>query len=1176
VDEAGCPFCSPESQDVFFTGVHVLAMWDRQPITAGHALIATRRHVQDWFAASVEEQADLLRALAVVKSAVEMKHAPQGYNITINVGEVAGQNVLHLHVHVIPRYANVPIPPWDGSLIARRGAGRTQHSEEVSHGQQLLVRGGESDPLFRHLVTLLDSADQVDIAAAFTMESGVRLLEEYLRDVLDRGGRVRLLTGDYLGVTEPNALRRLLDLQGDMQLRIFESAGTSFHPKAYIVTTRDGEASAFVGSSNFSDTALRRGIEWNYRILTSREDTGFAEVVAAFEELWIHAKVRPVTPQWIDAYTKRRLPPISSVAGVSIDPVGPPPEPHTVQLQALVALQNTRAEGNTAGLVVLATGLGKTWLSAFDTVQGGFNRVLFVAHREEILSQAMRTFRTIRPTASLGLYTGTNKFPDADIVFASIQTLSRKQHLHRFDPKAFEYVIIDEFHHAAAATYRRVTSYFEPQFMLGLTATPERTDGGDLLSLCGNNLVYRCDLAEGIRRGLLAPFAYFGVPDEVDYSNIPWRNNRFDENELTAAVATQARAENALQQYRRLARQRTIGFCVSQRHADFMADYFRTAGISAVAVHSGPTSAPRAHSLEQLSAGELDVVFAVDMFNEGVDLPNVDTILMLRPTESRIMWLQQFGRGLRYLPGKTLQVIDYIGNHRVFLTKTRALFNLGNADRDVAYALDQLDAGTPVLPEGCSVTYELEAKEILRSLLKTDRDGTLQAYYTQFKELHGVRPLALEIFEDGLDPKAARSAGYASWLDFVSAMGDFSPEQVAISRQLGPFLASLEVTPITKSYKLLVLLGMLADDAFPGGIRIDRLVERFADHARRYAPLRTEIGEALDNPRELRKLIETDPIAAWTGGAGTGGIQYFRYTDESFATAFPIDEDLREPLQDLVHELIEWRLAVYLQRTSRHRGIDHFLGRVAQSNGRPIIFLDRERVPGIPEGWQDVQAGEEHYQANFVKIAVNVLAPAGSQENKLPDLLRQWFGPDAGASGRTDHVEFQRRGSMYVIGPYNPGSEVHGPVLWNRYKRSEAVAALRITFKGREEQAGIVRRPGGLVFFVTLDKGEMAKEHQYEDRFLSPTEFEWQSQNRTTQASEMGQEIRNHLAKGIDVHLFVRRTKRIRGGAGAPFIYAGTLEFLRWEREKPITVWWKLRNEVPVHLRKELQVPDSQ
>jgi superfamily II DNA or RNA helicase/HKD family nuclease/diadenosine tetraphosphate (Ap4A) HIT family hydrolase len=692
VTDESCPFCQPAADRIFYSGEHVVGLWDAFPVSPGHALLVPRRHIADWFQADPAEQLELTRAIAVARAAIETRHQPDGYNIGVNVGAAAGQTIFHLHIHLIPRYTGDVADPRGGvrHVIPDRGnylaaASAQAETGAPAVGDPLLIRGGEEDPLLPHLVALLGDAHSVAIAAAFTMQSGVRLLEEHLRDVLARGGRVRLLTGDYLGITDPAALLRLLDLRGavadraeEIELRIFQSDGISFHPKSYIVTRRDGEGTAFVGSSNLTKTALCHGVEWNYRVVTSRDRAGFVEVVESFDALWHHPSTRPLDVEWIQGYQARRGPVAFTAVGVEPEPADPPPEPHVVQEAALAALERTRVEGNSAGLVVLATGLGKTWLSAFDSNRPEFPRVLFVAHREEILTQALRTFRTIRPTATLGYYTGAEKTRDAEVTFASIQTLGRRNHLHRFDPHHFDYVVVDEFHHAAARTYRRVLGYLEPRFLLGLTATPERTDGGDLLSLCGNNLVYRCDLQEGIRLGLLSPFDYFGVPDEVDYRNIPWRSNRFDEEALTSKLATQARAHNALEQYRRVGRTRTLGFCASQLHADFMAEFFRRAGVRAVAVHAGPNSAPRARSLEQLEAGELDVVFAVDMFNEGVDLPHVDTVLMLRPTESRVVWLQQFGRGLRFLPGKQLRVIDYIGNHRIFLTKARALFSLGN------------------------------------------------------------------------------------------------------------------------------------------------------------------------------------------------------------------------------------------------------------------------------------------------------------------------------------------------------------------------------------------------------------------------------------------------------------------------------------------------------------------
>src|SRR3569833_2345170 len=313
----------------------------------------------------------------------------------------------------------------------------------------------------------------------------------------------------------------------------------------------------------------------------------------------------------------------------------PAPVPNEIQREALEALKKTRRDGHRKGLIVLATGLGKTFLSAFDFQAMGGERALFIAHREEILSQAKNTWEGVFPDKVLGAYE-CDGGDQADIVFASVQTLSRQRHLARFRPDHFDYIVVDEFHHAAAQTYRKILTHFQPRFMLGLTATPDRLDGRSLLELCDDNLVYRRDLIHGISRKLLVPFHYFGIKDAVDYEPIPWRSGRFDAVELTAAVATEQRAEQTLKEYLQHApssARRTLCFCCTTTHADFMRDFFRRHGIKAASVHSEATSDPRAASLRDLTSGALEVICAVDVFNEGLDLPDINTVLMLRPTE---------------------------------------------------------------------------------------------------------------------------------------------------------------------------------------------------------------------------------------------------------------------------------------------------------------------------------------------------------------------------------------------------------------------------------------------------------------------------------------------------------------------------------------------------------------
>jgi superfamily II DNA or RNA helicase/diadenosine tetraphosphate (Ap4A) HIT family hydrolase len=1193
VDSGACPFCSLRTESIFHAGRLVVGVWDAFPVSAGHALLIPKRHVATWFDATDDERQELTSAIAIARAAIEEKHRPDGYNIGINVGAAAGQTVFHLHVHVIPRQEGDVVDPRGGVRHVVPARGNYLTSKSAVSGR--LIRGLR-DPFLAEMTDRLAKAVQLDMAVAFAQKTGVRALQPHFVDLLARRGRVRAVIGDYLDITEPDALRLLLDLASApevrprVELRVFQTVGAGkvgYHPKGYVLYAAPGEGvTAYVGSSNLSASAFGENVEWNFRIV---EPGGIRSVRDAFEDLFRHPATVPLTEEWIDAYEARRrsrpLPedasagrrqsqhPPSEHPDVEPEEVEPPPTPHEIQEEALAALAATRAENNAAGLVVLATGLGKTWLAAFDTERAKAQRVLFVAHREEILSQAMETFRRIHPKARFGYFTGREHSGDAQFVFASIQTLSKKEHLERFGRDAFDYVIVDEFHHASARTYREVIAWFAPRFMLGLSATPERTDGGDLLALCGENLVYRCDLARGIEKGLLSPFEYFGVPDDVDYENIPWRSTRFDEEALTNAVATEKRAANALEQWRKHKGTRTIAFCVSQRHADFMARYFRDAGVRAVAVHTGPSSAPRAVSLSELERGQLDVVFAVDLFNEGVDVPHIDTVLMLRPTESRILFLQQLGRGLRRLEDKRLKVVDYIGNHRIFLTKVKALLNLDPGDSAIAVALRQVARGEFELPEGCSVTYDLEARRILESLLREPQGAEqLRTWYEQFKELHGTRPTAVEAMHEGYTPRAARTH-YGSWLGFVESMGDLTPSERAAKSEARDFLSALETTPMTRTYKMLVLQAMLNEGQFPGEMRVEALAEAFARAASRSAKLRADVSVDMDDRAALRRLIEENPIRAWTGGKGTGDIAFFAYAGGVFRSLLKVSPESREAVTDLTREIADWRIADFLVRNGAEEGVAH-LRASHNASGQPILFMDRMKNPDLPEGWTRVKADGKEYDLNFVKTAVNVARRPNEEENVLPELLRGWFGPNAGKSGTAQFVLAEKSDLGWNMRPRDAFDARVKVTRLQRYRREEIPPLFGTQARGRIWDQGFIRDGGHIFLLVTLDKSDLPKEHAYGDRFLSDRAFEWQSQNRMRRDMPMSVELRDHATRNIPVHLFVRPKAKI-AGKGAPFLYLGEVDFRKWRKDNPITVDFELKEPVPKALWRELGILET-
>lgn len=1188
-----CPFCNPNPSALFHEGDAVFGVWDAFPVSEGHALLVTRRHVASWFDATPSEREELAEATNAARRAIQRRFTVNDFNIGVNVGGTAGQTVPHLHVHVIPRrLGDVPDPrggvrhviPSKGNYLAQSaGSG----GERLPSVPTLLSTGGDR-PLARYLAEDLAQATRLDVAVAFVLKSGVDRIYDHLQELLVRNGRLRLLAGDYLDITDPDALRQLMDLAvahpgSSVELRAYESAGTSFHPKAYLLSGGAHGDVAYVGSSNLSKSALDDGVEWNYRVLTARDERGFAQVAEAFEHLFRHPATKPLDDSWLAAYrARRRPPPSAAIVDQVAEPAVQPPEPNEVQHEALAALELTRQQGFTAGLVVMATGLGKTWLAAFDSDRHAFKRVLFVAHRDEILGQALKTFRAARPRASFGFYDGEERSTDADVVFGSILTLGKRSHLTRFEPTHFDYVVVDEFHHAAAATYRRLIEHFRPKFLLGLTATPERTDGGDLLALCQENLVFRKDLPEGIRRGLLSPFKYFGVPDDVDYRNIPWRSANFDEEALTTAVATTARAENAFDQWKKHGGGRTLAFCVSRRHADFMRDFFVERGARAASVHSGPSTDPRVASMEQLAAGELDVVFAVDIFNEGVDVPAIDTVLMLRPTESAILWLQQLGRGLRKLEGKTLKVIDYIGNHRVFLVKVRALLDLppGN-DAAVATALAKVARDEWELPPGCEVTYELRTLEILRGLLRQGSPlNALKDYYLEYRERLGARPTAVEAFHDHFEPRSARVT-HGSWLEFVESMGDLDESQRRALASTRKQLRAFDTTQMTKSYKMLVVSALLDAGALPGpGLPIDELARRVLEAASRNPHLLEDLGEARHREGALRSMLERNPIAAWTEGKGTGGDAIFSYERGWFRFIGDVAPEDHEALAGLVRELVDWRLAAYLDRPTAPRLAGAFTMDVSHTKGKPILFLpDRSSTPQVPSGWHRVVVDGADYQANFVKVAVNVIRRGEDGDNDLPGILRGWFGAQAGLPGTRHQVVAEPAGDgAWALRPA-AGFSPPKLVRWTGYAREQIPTMFGEVFSDAIWNAGFIVRPADrpkhVFLLVTLDKEQMLEGHKYADRFLGPDRFEWQSQNRTSREDARGALLRNHAARDVPVHLFVRPNKRGANNAAAAFVYCGPVQFESWEGDKPITIRWKLEEPVPQRLRAFLNVPSG-
>ena len=604
------------------------------------------------------------------------------------------------------------------------GVHRLLRPETPLSSAALLTNAKGEPSLGSELRAELSSADRVDLLCAFIRWHGLRVLEQPLDELRERGVPLRVITTTYIGATERRAIDELVRRFG-AQVRIsYETQSTRLHAKAWLFRRHSGFDTAFVGSSNLSRSALLDGLEWNVRLSGIATPELLRKFEATFDTYWADQAFVPYDPDTdadrLDAALARsgnRQPSTTiSLAGLEVRPL---PHQETI-LEALDAERHVHDRHR--NLVVAATGTGKTVVAALDyrrlrEQHGRDLSLLFVAHRKEILEQSLRTYRETVADGAFGeTYVGGTRPERWRHVFASVQSLSTYG-VERIPANHFDVIVVDEFHHAEAATYRRILDHLQPRELLGLTATPERADGVDVRSFFGGRTAYELRLWDALAADLLVPFHYFGVADDVDLTGIEWKRGAYDLAGLDRVyTGNDARAAKVLSELRDkvtdVGQMRALGFCVSVAHAEYMARVFREAGIPALAV-SGDTRADlRSEALERLRRRDVNCLFAADLFNEGLDLPEVDTVLLLRPTQSATVFLQQLGRGLRRAHGKAvLTVLDLIGQQRRefrFDLRYRAL--TGTSRKGLQH---QIEHGFPFLPSGSQLVLDRVAQQIV-------------------------------------------------------------------------------------------------------------------------------------------------------------------------------------------------------------------------------------------------------------------------------------------------------------------------------------------------------------------------------------------------------------------------------------------------------------------------------
>lgn len=909
----------------------------------------------------------------------------------------------------------------------------------------LLVNGRDQPRIGTEVQHELASADRVDLLCAFVKWHGLRVIENQLAELVRRRGpgSLRVITTTYIGATERKALDRLVEIGAEVKVS-YETRTTRLHAKAWLFHRLTGFSTAYVGSSNLSKAAMLDGLEWNVRLSTVELGHLLDTFQATFEEYWADPSFESYDPA--DPEQRRRLD--AALRAENSSPTDLPIElttlevrPWGYQAEILDELAAERAvHDRHRNLVVMATGTGKTVVAGLDYRRlreaGTVDSLLFVAHRDQILTQSLSTFRHIMRDGSFGeRFVGGDKPEEWRHVFASVQSLAPVDLDTQLDPARFDMVIIDEFHHAGpeTRTYARLLEHLDPKILLGLTATPERADGQDVKGWFDGRIAVELRLWEALERGLLAPFQYFGLHDDTDLKTIRWKRGAsggYDTAELTKLyTGHDARVRIILQALQNkitdLATMRALGFCVSIDHAEFMTRKFNEAGIAARSVTSRTTPEERKASLEALRRRDVNVLFTVDLFNEGVDVPEIDTVLFLRPTESATVFLQQLGRGLRLSHYKAcLTVLDFIGQqHQSFRFDLRFRALTGTSRRVLAHDIEH---DFPTLPAGCHIDLDRDVSKLVLSNV--------------------------------------RSSLRINWKDLTAEL-----------RGLGD-----------------VSLAEFLDDT---GLELDDLYRRRRGG---WAGLRRDAGLD-DRPAGA----DDDKIA--------GAIGRMLHIDDLERLAF---------MRRLLEREAPTRTAAAVGRELRLLAMLHFS---VWGWNEPLDQLDDglDRLWASPARVEELRMVTDVLRDQVRRITVPV-APAG--ENPLHI-----------------HARYSLAELLAAFGVRNPAASRGSGVKWVEPERAD-------------------------VFWFNLRKTEkhFSPSTMYADRAISPSRFQWESQNSTSAASKTGDRYIHHAERESSVHLFFRDSKQADGALGAPaYLYAGPATYVSHNGDRPMRIIWHLHHDLP-------------
>lgn len=923
-----------------------------------------------------------------------------------------------------------------------------------------LIVNSRKGNLLNELKNSLSECRNFYFSVAFINYSGLQLLLDSFKDLENRDIKGRIITSTYLNFTEPKALEKLKSFE-NIDLKIFVAdKEKGFHTKAYIFEN-DDDYKIIIGSSNITQRALKSNIEWNVMIISKKENDFVREILSEYNDLWNLTSTVDTTflnkyDNFIKAIRKKEIGNIKFFDDYNVI------KPNVMQKEALDNLNRLRKSKENRALVIAATGTGKTYMSAFDVMQFKAKKLLFLVHREDILRKAKITYESLckNNDVSMGLYTGNIKEPSSDYIFATVQTMERN--LDNFRRDEFDYIVIDEAHHSTSHTYGKILNYFTTKFLLGITATPERCDNGNIFELFHNNVALEVRLNEALENELIVPFHYFGITDidDVSYEGIKLDNIE----DVSKRLMINSRGDFIIEKMNFYGfdgdKQKTIGFCISKEHANYMEENFLKAGIDCVALTGDDSIDKREHYTKRLEDenDSLKVIFTVDIFNEGVDIPSINQILMLRPTNSPIIFIQQLGRGLRKYENKTfLTVLDFIGNHNKAFLIALALKGSKYYDKDslkVSVATDFSE-----IP-GCSnIQMDRIAQERILAQLSVENFNSLKYLkeeYNEFKSLLGgkipYRLMDYAKYEGAPDP--LRFINYSKTKTYQGFLKQVEPgyegeeledeDFIKITKELSGKL------PLKRPHEFAIIKKLMKEN------KVD------------FNSAKLEILKYLDSVND--KIVN----------------HAFRNLNQDFYDSRQVKENIK----------------------------------LFDFNGEAVIRL-----------------------LSLEKVLVNK-----NYKDLISDILNYGL------------ISYEKRYGNKNLGVpffklYEQYQMIDAALLSNYEK-------IHSSFRG----SGLITNGKEYFLFIDLHKEEDIKDSiNYKDEFINRSIFQWQSPNSTAQSSERGKNIIFNRENNINLHLFVRKYKKIDGMA-QPYIYIGKGDTVDFKDEKPITVKLKLHNKIPENL----------